>query len=81
MIPRAKLQKIIQKFHDEMVESQEFQDMVAEYTIKAETTGISDPILLEKAFEYLDTKCQEKLREYIKNQEKKNERPKKDLNY
>ena len=63
-IPKRKLQKLIQKFHDKIVLTKEYQDLIQEYT-EAAALGVSSDLVLERMFDYLDVECKKMLKEYL----------------
>lgn len=63
---KRQLTKIVQKFHDEAHEDPVLQELINEYTTTENLTGISDPIIMSKIFDYLDTKLQGDIRKEIK---------------
>ncbi len=72
MIPAKKMEKIIQKFYDEMLESEEFQSLVHQYTQDATNDAVLNSKALEEAFDYLDKQCQLRFKQYLENEEDKN---------
>jgi hypothetical protein len=70
-IPKKTLEKLISKFYEDTMKSEEYCNMVGVYTLKYENTGVSDPIELENIFNYLDKECQLRLKTYLDKKEKR----------
>jgi hypothetical protein len=69
-ISKDRMQKLLQKFHDEIVVSKEYTDLVASYT-QAVRDGASPDVLLEQMFDFLDKECQNRLRQYMEKKDAK----------
>lgn len=68
---KKQLEKIIQKFYNETLESNEYSKLIADYTTAQQNLGIHDQQTLSKIFDYLDNSLQNKLRAYMKKRETK----------
>ena len=59
---KLNLTKTIQEFHDGAYEDEKLQDLIHQLTVEEELTGVRNPVLLERIFDYLDLKLQNEIR-------------------